>query len=118
VLQRLAELYIERIADQPLPLFDVRTLAIAAQKFSKPLLGAFLALTVRYSALDFYDGVQSTAAEFYRSSASERLFASLAEPTGDLETLQAFCLLCLCDIAGKSWRPLCWIRPTITAIRW
>ncbi|KIY01034.1 uncharacterized protein Z520_03700 [Fonsecaea multimorphosa CBS 102226] len=103
VLQLLVKLYIDRIADQPLPLFDIKSLPFSVEKFSRRLLRSFLALTVRYSDSDFYSRIRSPAAEFYKNRASEELYARAAEPTGDLETLQAFCLLCLSEIAdGKS----------------
>ncbi|OAL32568.1 hypothetical protein AYO20_07878 [Fonsecaea nubica] len=104
VLQTLVKLYLERIADQPLPLFDVKRLPSRAQKFSRGLLRSFLALTVRYSDSDFYSNSRSRAVDFYKNSASELLFAQAAEPSGDLETLMAFCLLCLSEIAGVAVR--------------
>ncbi|KIW85378.1 hypothetical protein Z517_00768 [Fonsecaea pedrosoi CBS 271.37] len=105
VLQTLVKLYIDRIADQPLPLFDVKRLPSRAQKFSRGLLRSFLALTVRYSDSDFYSNGRFRAVDFYKNSASELLFAQAAEPSGDLDTLMAFCLLCLSEIAdGKTTR--------------
>ncbi|OAP60439.1 hypothetical protein AYL99_05441 [Fonsecaea erecta] len=105
LLQTLVKVYIGRIADQPLPLFDIKRLPLSSQKFSRGLLRSFLALTVRYSDSDFYGGARSRAVEFYKTSASEILFAQASEPSGDLETLQAFCLLCLSEIAdGKTTR--------------
>ncbi|OQV07892.1 Fungal specific transcription factor domain-containing protein [Cladophialophora immunda] len=105
VLQVLVRLYIDRIADQPLPLFDIKSLPSSAPQFSRGLLRSFLALTVRYSNIDFFRNARTRAVEFYKNSASEILFAGAAEPTGDLEALQAFCLLCLSEIAdGKTMR--------------
>jgi hypothetical protein len=101
MLQSLVKVYVDRIADQPLPLFDVRTLPDIVQKFSNGLLRSFLALTIRYSKDSFFDDSQSNGAAFYKNSASEMLFAQVAEATGDLELLQAFCLLSLSEIAGQ-----------------
>lgn len=101
VLQSLVKLYIDQIADQPLPLFDSRSLQSTISKCSEGLKRSFLALTVRYSNSDFFKDARSLAADFYKNSAAETLFAQSAEPNGDIETLQAFCLLCLSEIAGK-----------------
>ncbi|KIW95567.1 uncharacterized protein Z519_04152 [Cladophialophora bantiana CBS 173.52] len=105
VLQTLVQLYIDRLADQPLPLFEIKSLPLSVQKFSRGLLRSFLAVTVRYSDSDFFRGSQSRAVEFYKNSASEILFAQAAEPTADVDALQAFCLLCLSEIEdGKMTR--------------
>ena len=101
VLQSLVKLYIDHIADQPLPLFDIETLPATVQKFSKGLLRSFFALLVRYADHEFFGNAQSRAAEFYKESASTMLFTQVAEPTGDLEVLQAFCLLSLSEIVGQ-----------------
>ncbi|OCT51150.1 hypothetical protein CLCR_08205 [Cladophialophora carrionii] len=98
VLQSLVKLYVDQIADQPLPLFDIRTLSCSVQKFPKSLLRSFLALTVRYSDDDFFSSCRSDAVEFYKTSASKALYARAAEATGDVDVLQAFCLLCLNEI--------------------
>ncbi|KIX02733.1 uncharacterized protein Z518_08675 [Rhinocladiella mackenziei CBS 650.93] len=105
VLQSLANVYIERIADQPLPLFDVKTLPFRVTRFSPGLLRSFLALTVRFSNHDFFKDVKSTAVDFYKASSRTALFTQIAEPTGSLDVLQSFCLLCLGEIAdGKMVR--------------
>lgn len=92
--------YIERIADQPLPLLDMRTLPTQVNDFSKGLLRSFLAVTVRFSSDRFYKDDRAGAVEFYKTSAQDILFSQIAEPTGNLEVLQSFCLLCLSEIAG------------------
>jgi hypothetical protein len=101
VLQSLVKLYVDRIADQPLPLFEIQTLSGSVRRFSKHLLRSFLALTVRYSDDGFFASGRSHAVEFYKVSASKTLYAQAAEATSDVDVLQAFCLLCLSEIAGK-----------------
>ncbi|ETI22844.1 hypothetical protein G647_06921 [Cladophialophora carrionii CBS 160.54] len=103
VLQSLVKLYVDQIADQPLPLFDIQTLSYRVQKFPKSLLRSFLALTVRYSDDDFFRSGRSNAVEFYKTSASKALYARAAEAIGDVDVLQAFCLLCLNEIEGASY---------------
>jgi len=71
-----------------------------ALKFPPALLRSFLALTIRFSDDDFYRGRRSAAVEFYKTSASDMLFKQVAEPTGSLDVLRAFCLLCLSEIEG------------------
>jgi hypothetical protein len=100
VLQSLVALYIHTIADQPLPLFDVEMLPEQATKFSSAVLASFLALTVRFSTDDFFKDVRSQAVEFYKSSARDLVFKQIAEPTGSVDVLQSFCLLCLSEIFG------------------
>ena len=73
------------------------------QQSSKALRRSFLALTVRYTDHNFFCGAQTRASDFYKTSASEILFAQAAEPTGDLEILQAFTLLCLTEISSESY---------------
>ncbi|KAK4938519.1 hypothetical protein LTR10_021051 [Elasticomyces elasticus] len=114
VLQSLADHYQVWIADQPLPLFDVATLHTQVGRFSAGLLNAFLAVTVRFSKDGFYEGVTMKAVEFYENSARNILFKQIAEPTGSLDLLQSFCLLCLSEIYdGKMVRA--WMASSIAA---
>ncbi|KAI1618688.1 hypothetical protein EDD36DRAFT_39323 [Exophiala viscosa] len=98
VLGSLVDLYKEKIADQPLPLFDVAILQAQVGKFSAGLLDSFLAITARFSTDGFFEGVTTKAVEYYKSSAWNTLFRQVAEPTGSLDVLQSFCLLCLSEI--------------------
>ncbi|EXJ58182.1 hypothetical protein A1O7_05607 [Cladophialophora yegresii CBS 114405] len=104
VLQSLVKLYVDQIADQPLPLFHIQSLSRSVRTFPKPLLRSFLALTVRYSDDQFFRCGRSNAVEFYKASASKALYAQAAEPTSDAEVLQAFCLLCLSEIADGNMK--------------
>ncbi|KAJ9609984.1 hypothetical protein H2200_006314 [Cladophialophora chaetospira] len=106
VLQSLVKLYTDRIAGQPLPLFDTEALPNSIHRWSKGLFNSFLALTVRYSDHVFFgdaSAAAAAAAERYKKSASEILFAQLADSTADLEVFQGFCLLCLSEIYGESY---------------
>ena len=105
MLQSLVRLYTDRVADQPLPLFDPRALPNTIRKWSKGLLNSFLALTAKYSDHEFFGNAPASAAEFYKKSASNILFAQVAESNADLEVFQGFCLLCLSEIYGES-KPL------------
>ncbi|KIW16812.1 hypothetical protein PV08_04002 [Exophiala spinifera] len=96
VLQSLLQIYIERISDQPLPLFD--TSSLRSTELSGALLNSFLALTVRFSRASFFDDAQSKAVEYYKSAARNELFRYASEPTGSIAALQALCLLCLAEI--------------------
>ncbi|KAK5279097.1 hypothetical protein LTR40_008282 [Exophiala xenobiotica] len=114
VLQSLVTLYAERISDQPLQLFDVSTLRSQAEEFSGALLDSFLALTVRFSHDQFFEGIQSKAVEFYKSSARDVLFRRAAEPTVSLGILQALCLLGMAEIYdGKMVRA--WMASGVAA---
>ncbi|KIW66663.1 hypothetical protein, variant [Phialophora macrospora] len=104
VLQSLVRLYVNRIADQPLPLFDIQKLSGSVQRSSKHLLRSFLALTVRYSDDDFFGSARSNVVEFYKASASKLLYAHAAEANSDVDVLQAFCLLCLSEIADGNMK--------------
>jgi len=101
-IQSLVWVYKERIASQPLPLFDTATLSHLVLKFSQALLYSFLALTVRFSDDAFFQNCRCQAVNFYKNSARVLLFSQIAEPTGSLELIQSFCLLCLNEIEGLS----------------
>jgi hypothetical protein len=110
MLRALAKVYLSKVADQPLVLFDAQSLADQIARSSKALLYSFLALTARYSAESFFSGSKSEAAQGYTTSASKLLFAQACDPTGDVQVLQAFCLLTLCHITDgrprKAWMTL------------
>lgn len=65
-------------------------------------MNAFLAITVRFSTDEFFEDARTNAVEFYKNAARNILFRQVAEPTGSLDVLQSFCLLCLSEIYGRS----------------
>lgn len=103
VLDKLVNVYQERVHCQPIQLFDIESLRSEVGSFSTVLLRSFLALTSKYSDDDFFKDSKAAAVEFYMQSSRDLLFARIGEPTasGSVELLQAFCLLNLCDIAGE-----------------
>lgn len=100
-MRSLVKLFVDKIADQPLPLFDTKTLEYKVHSFPTGLLRSFLALTVRFSDDDFFKNARSRAVEFYKRSAREITFNQIAEPINSLDILQACCLVSLGEIEGR-----------------
>lgn len=86
---------------QPLQLFNIAELRDTLNSAPRYLLYSFLALTVRYSAHDFFSDNRSKAVELYGSSAQQEVAILASQGIPKLEIVQALCLLVLVDVAGK-----------------
>ncbi|KAF4416345.1 hypothetical protein FACUT_12641 [Fusarium acutatum] len=107
VLDHLIEIYDVKLHLQPLQLFNISELRDTLTSAPKYLLYSFLALTVRYSAHDFFNGKQVEAVELYGSSAQHDVAILASQGIPKLEIVQALCLLVLVDVAackpGRAW---------------
>jgi hypothetical protein len=100
VLDHLIEIYRVKLHLQPLQLFTLPELKVSLTSAPKYLLYSFLALTVRYSTHDFFNGQQAKVVEFYGSSAQQEVAILASQGIPKLEIVQALCLLVLVDVAG------------------
>ncbi|KAF5973184.1 hypothetical protein FBULB1_8439 [Fusarium bulbicola] len=107
VLDHLIEIYRVKLHLQPLQLFNISELKEILTLAPQYLLYSFLALTVRYSVHDFFNGKQLRAVELYGSSAQQEVSILASQGIPKLETVQALCLLVLVDVAackpGRAW---------------
>ncbi|KAI1055316.1 hypothetical protein LB505_009480 [Fusarium chuoi] len=101
VLDHLIEIYRVKLHLQPLQLFNISELKDTLTLAPRYLLYSFLALTVRYSTHDFFNGKQAKAVELYGSSAQQEIAILASQGIPKLEIVQALCLLVLVDVAGK-----------------
>ena len=102
LLSSLVEIYVQRIDNQPISIFDVTKLPIQVVEFSPMLRHSFLALMIRFSYDNFYAGVRSEAVQYYKASAGRMLFPQVLYPTVSVDVLASLCLLCLSEIEGMS----------------
>ncbi|WKT53165.1 Zn(2)-C6 fungal-type DNA-binding domain [Fusarium oxysporum f. sp. vasinfectum] len=107
VFDHLIEIYRTKLHLQPLQLFNISELKDTLTSAPQYLLYSFLALTVRYSAHDFFNGKQVKAVELYGSSAQQEVAILASQGIPKLEIVQALCLLVLVDVAackpGRAW---------------
>ncbi|KAG4283290.1 hypothetical protein FPRO04_13275 [Fusarium proliferatum] len=107
VLDHLIEIYRVKLHLQPLQLFNIAELRDTLNSAPRYLLYSFLALTVRYSAHDFFSDNRSKAVELYGSSAQQEVAILASQGIPKLEIVQALCLLVLVDVAackpGRAW---------------
>ncbi|KAF5601433.1 hypothetical protein FPANT_1804 [Fusarium pseudoanthophilum] len=101
VLDHLIEIYRVKLHLQPLQLFSISELKDTLASAPQYLLYSFLALTVRYSTHEFFNGKQANAVELYGSSAQQEVAILATQGIPKLEIVQALCLLVLVDVAGE-----------------
>lgn len=101
-MDHLIEIYRVKLHLQPLQLFSISELKDTLASAPRYLLYSFLALTVRYSTNEFFNGKQAKAVELYGSSAQQEVAILASQGMPKLEIVQALCLLVLVDVAGNS----------------
>ncbi|KAF4980632.1 hypothetical protein FZEAL_3381 [Fusarium zealandicum] len=105
LLADFVSIYRQKLYFQPLPLFDPRNLQDELRSAPHFLRWSFLALALHHVSPSFYYGLESKAIEYYTTSARSIAVDMAAEGVAKLETLQALCLIALCEhMAGKPER--------------
>ena len=93
---------------QPLWLFDPEDFS-PVEESQPELILAVLALAVRYSTHEFFEGQTQTMSQRYAESTRKYIMDQIAEGTVQLSTIQSLCLLALANFVASDTR-LAWIH--------
>ncbi|KAJ4035890.1 hypothetical protein NW761_013870 [Fusarium oxysporum] len=95
VISHFIDVYKKKIHLQPLPVFVEPDLAAKLNTAPRYLLWSFMSLMLNFSTHNFFNGQESTAAEFYSREAEQTVMEESSEGVPAIELVQALCLIAL-----------------------